>query len=116
MLELSSSCPAPNYSRIVHTPEGSTSSPPQLNFIIDIVLELKEELVKVKAEVKEIKMQISVTHISLINEIRHSDKSDLSISAPFQHKYHFQNSKPKNSLPVQEVKIQKEVEKSLEKS
>jgi len=55
--------------------------------------------------VKEIKKQLAVTHLSLVNEIRYSGKSDLSINSPFQHKYPFQN-----------LKIQKEVEKSPEKS
>jgi len=54
--------------------------------------------------------------LSLVNKIRHSDKSDLSINSPFQHKYPFQNPKTKNSFPVQELNTQKEVEKSSEKS
>jgi len=35
--------------------KGITSVVPQLNYIIDIVLELKTELVKIKTEVKELK-------------------------------------------------------------
>jgi len=66
--------------------------------------------------VKEIKKQLVVTNMSLVNEIRHSGKSDLSINSPFQHKYPFQNPKTKNPFPVQDLEIQKEVDKSLEKS
>jgi len=116
MLQSSSSCPNPGYSHIVHSPEGFTTLAPQLNYITDIVLELKEELGKIKAEVKEIKKQLAVTHLSLVNEIRHSGKSDLSISSPFQHKFPFQNLKTKKSFPVQDLKIQKEEEKSPEKA
>jgi len=43
-------------------------------------------------------------------------KSDLGISSPFQHKYPFQNPKTKNPFPVQDLKTQKEVDKSPEKS
>jgi len=75
----------------VHTPKGSVSLAHQLNYITDIVLEFKVELIKIKAEVKEIKKHLSVTHLSLVNEIRHIEKSDLNISTPFQHKYLFQN-------------------------
>jgi len=39
----------------VHSLEGFTFLAPQLNYIIDIGIELKEELAKIKAEVKEIK-------------------------------------------------------------
>ena len=112
MLQSSSSCPNPGYSHIVHSPEGFTNLAPQLNYITDIILELKEELVNIRAEVKEIKKQLAVIHLSLVNEIRHSGKSDLSISSPFQHKYPFQNSKTKNPFPVQELIIQKEEEKT----
>jgi len=115
MLQSSSSCPNPGYSHIVHSPEGFTNLAPQLNYITDIILELKEELVNIRAEVKEIKKQLAVIHLSLVNEIRHSGKSDLSISSPFQHKYPFQNSKTKNPFPVQELIIQKEEEKTPEK-
>ena len=83
MLQSSSSCPNPGYSHIVHSPEGFTNLAPQLNYITDIILELKEELVNIRAEVKEIKKQLAVIHLSLVNEIRHSGKSDLSISSPF---------------------------------
>ena len=115
MLQSASSCPNPGYSHIVHSPEGLTNLAPQLNYITDIILELKNELANIKAEVKEIKKQLAVTHLSLVNEIRHSGKSDLSISSPFQHKYPFQNSKIKNPFPVQELIIQKEEEKTPEK-
>jgi len=69
MLETSSSYPAPNYSHIVDTPEGSTSLAPQFNYSTYVVLQLKVELAKIKVEVKEIKKQLAVTHLSLINEI-----------------------------------------------
>jgi len=82
MLEWSASCPGPNYSHIVHSPEGVTSLVPQLNYLTDIVLELKAELVRIKAKVKEIN-QLTVTHLSLINKITHSEKSYLSLSTPF---------------------------------
>ena len=59
MLESSSCCPNPSYSHIVHSPEGITSLAPQLNYITDIVIELKGELAKIKTAVKEIKKQIS---------------------------------------------------------
>jgi len=55
MLESSSSCPNPDCSHIVHSPERSTTLAPQLSYITDIILELKEELAKIKVEVKEIK-------------------------------------------------------------
>ena len=116
MLQSSSSCSNLGYYHIVHSPEGYITLAPQLNYIIDIVLELKEELAKIKAEVKEIKKQLTVTHLSLVNEIRHSGKSDLGISSPFQHKYHFQNSKTKNPFSIQNLKVQEEVEKVPEKS
>ena len=54
MLESSSTCHALNYSYIVHSPKGITSIAPQLNYITDIVLQLKVELVKLKIEIKEI--------------------------------------------------------------
>ena len=107
MLQSSSSCPNPGYSHIVHSPEGFTTLAPQLNYITDIVLELKKELAKIKAEVKEIKKQLAVTHLSLVNEIGHSGKSNLGISSLFQHKYPFQNPKTKNSFPIQDLKTQK---------
>jgi len=64
MLEPSASCPTPNYSQIVHSPEGVTSLAPQLNYRTDIVLEVKADLVKIKIEVKEIKNKLVVTHLS----------------------------------------------------
>jgi len=91
MLQSSNSCPNFGYFHIMHSPEGFTTLAPQLNNITDVALELKEELAKINAEVKEIKKQLAVTHLSLVNEIRHSDKSDLGISSLFQHKYPFQN-------------------------
>ena len=115
MLGVSANCPAPNYSHIVHSPEGVTSLASQLNYLTDLVLELKAELAKIKAEVKEIKNQLAVTHLSLVNKIKHSSKSNLGISSPFQHKYPFQNPKTKNPFPMQELNTQKEVEKALGK-
>jgi len=46
MLEPSSACPGPNYSHIVHSPKSNISLAPQLNYITDVVLELKAELAK----------------------------------------------------------------------
>jgi len=55
--------------------------------------------------------------LSLINEVRHSEKASPRISIPFQHKYLFQNPKNEIPFPLQEIKIQKEVgEQSGEKS
>ena len=44
-----------------------------------------------KKETIEIVMEdeLSVTHISLINKVSHSGKSNLGVSVPFYHKYHF---------------------------
>jgi len=100
----------------VHSPQEITTLAPQLSYVTYIVLELKEELAKIKVEVKEIKKQLAVTHLSLVNEIRYSGKSDLGISSPFQHKYPFQNPKIKNLFRIQSLKVQEEVEKVLEKS
>jgi len=61
---------------------------------------LKAELAKIKIEVKEIKKQVAVAHLSSTNKIRHSEKSDLSLSTPFQYKYPFQNPKIKNLFPL----------------
>ena len=113
MLESSPTCPSPNYSHIVHSPEGNTSLALQLNYITDIVLELKVELAKIKTEVKEIKKQLSVINLSLVNEVRHSEKSTSSVSTPFQHKYLFQNPKTKILFPLHDIKIQKEVGEKL---
>ena len=75
MLESSPAYTGPNYSHIVHSPEDNISVAPQLNYITDIVLELKAELAKIKTKLKDLKNQLAVGHISLINEIRHSEKS-----------------------------------------
>ena len=116
MHETSLVCPSPNYSHIVHSPEGISSLAPQLNYITDQVLELKTELAKIKSEVKEIRNQLSLIHLSLLNEIRHSRNATPSSTA-FQQKYPFQNPKNKISFPLNDIKIQKEVgEKSSEKS
>ena len=74
MLESLSACLSPNYSHIVHSSEGNVSLAPQLNYIIDIVLELKTELAKIKTELKDLKNQLTIIHLSLINEVRHSEK------------------------------------------
>jgi len=55
MLESSPACPSRNYSHIVHSLEGIASVASQLNYITNIVLELKAELAKIKTEVKEFK-------------------------------------------------------------
>jgi len=107
MLEPSSACPGPNYSHIVHSPEGNISLVPQLNYITDIVLELKVELAKIKTELKDLKNQLTIIHLSLINEARHSEKASFRGSTPFQHKYSFHNPKSKIAFPLQEIKIQK---------
>ena len=93
MLEPSFACPGPNYSHIVHSPEGNIWLIPQLNYITDIVLELKAELVKMKTELKDLKNQLTVVYLSLINKVRHSERSSPRISTPYQDKYYFQNSK-----------------------
>ena len=89
MLESSPACPGPNYSDIIHSLEGNISLAPWLNYITDIVLELKDELAKIKAGLKDLKNQLTVVHLSLINEVRHSKKATPRISTPFQHKYPF---------------------------
>ena len=61
MLEPSSACPGPNYSHIVHSLEDNISLAPQLNYITNIVLELKAELAKIKTELKA----VSYTHLTL---------------------------------------------------
>jgi len=35
------------------------------------------KLAKIKTEVKQSKKQFSILHLSLVNEVRHSEKSDL---------------------------------------
>ena len=98
MLESSPTCPASNYSHVFHSHEGIISVAPQLSYITNTVLELKVELAKIKTEVKDINNQLSVIHLSLVNEIKHSGKSILSISTLFQHKYPFQNLKKQKSI------------------
>jgi len=70
MLESSPACPGPNYSHIVHSSEGNTSLASQLNYITDIILELKAELAKIKTELKEFKNQLTVVHLSRINKVQ----------------------------------------------
>ena len=66
---------------------------------------------------KDLKNQLTVVHLSLINEVRHSEKASSKISTLFQHKYPLQNPKNKIPFPLQEIKIQKEIgEQSGEKS
>jgi len=63
ILEWSPACPSPNYSHIVHLPKGISSVAPQLSYIIDIVLELKCELAKIKIDVKELRKQLSIIYL-----------------------------------------------------
>ena len=101
----------------MHSLEGLSPVPPQLNYITNIVLKLKVKLAKIKAKVKKLKNQLTVVHLSLINEVRHNVKSTFGTSMPFLYKYPFQNPKNKNLFPLQDIKIQKEVdEKSSAKS
>ena len=116
MLESSPACPSPNYSHIVHSPEGISSVAIQLNYITDIVLQIKAELAKIKIDVNDLKKQLFVIHLSLVNEIRHSGKPTLNVSTPFQHKYPFQNQKTKNPFPLHDIKNQKEVGEKQEKN
>ena len=90
---------------MIHPPEDISSVTPQLNYIIDIILELKAELAEHKTEVKELKKQLSIIHLSLVNEVRHSRKATSNICTSFQHKYSFQNPKNKILFPLQEIKI-----------
>ena len=53
----------------------SFSIRPQLKYIINIILELKVELAKIKTEFKELKKQLSVIYLSLVNEVRHNEKN-----------------------------------------
>jgi len=107
MLEPSPACLGPNYSHIVHSLKGNILLAPQLNYIIGIVLELKTELAKIKTELKDLKNQLTVVHLSLINDVRHSEKVSPRISTHFQHKYPFQNSKNKIQFSLQEIKSKK---------
>ena len=68
---------------MVHLPEGIFLVAHHLNYIADIVLELKADLTKIKAEVKYLKNQLIVVHLSLINKVRHSGESTSSISIHF---------------------------------
>ena len=92
MPESSLTCPGSNYSHIVHSPQGFSLVALQLNYITAIILEFKAELAKIWMEVKELKKQLSIIHLSLVNEVRHSEKATSSISTPFQHKYPFQKA------------------------
>ena len=78
-------------SRNVHSPEELSLVVPQLNYITDIVLELKVELTKIKTKVMELKNYLTKVHLSLINEVRHNAKSTSNTSTPFLQKYYFQN-------------------------
>ena len=44
MLGSSPNRPTPNYSYIVHSPKGANLVTPELNYITNIILELKAEL------------------------------------------------------------------------
>ena len=55
MLKSSYTCPAPNYSHIVHLLEEITSVAPQLKYIINILLELKSKLAKIKTKVERLR-------------------------------------------------------------
>ena len=83
MLESSFACPGPNYSHTIHSPKDLSPIASQLNYITYIVLQLKAELAKIKIKVKEFKKQISVIHLSLVSEVRHSGKATSNISTPF---------------------------------
>jgi len=83
MLESSPDCPASSYSHIVHPLERIVLVTPQLNCITDIILELKVKLAQIKTKINKIKKHLSIIHLSLVNEIRHREKSTLSISTPF---------------------------------
>ena len=85
MLESSPACLGPNYSHIVHSPECLSLVAPQLNYVANIVLELKVELAKIKTEVKEIKKQISVIHLSRVNEARHCGKATFCTSTSIEY-------------------------------
>ena len=56
---------------------------PQLDYTTNIILELKAELAKLKTEIKEVKKQLTVIHLFLINDVRQSEKYDISISTMF---------------------------------
>ena len=111
-----SACPTPNYSHIEQTPKRYTSVALQLNYVSDIILESKADLAKIKTKIKEVKEQLHVFHLLLINEVRHSRKSNLGVNTPFQRKYVFQNLKNKIFFPKHDIKIKKELEKLLEKT
>ena len=93
MLKSSPACCDRNYSHIIHLPEGISPIAHQLNYITDIILELKVDLAKIKIEVKELNNQLTVVHLSLINEVTYSGESMPTISILFLHKYSFQNPK-----------------------
>jgi len=57
-----------------------------------------------------------ITHLSLVNEVRHSKKATSTISTPFQHKYPFQNPKNKISFPLHDIKSNKKYEKNQMKN
>jgi len=41
------------------------------------------ELAKIRTKLKELKNQLTIVHLSLINEVRHSEKATPSITTPF---------------------------------
>ena len=105
MLESSYTCPTPNYSYIMHSLEETTSLLSQYH---SHSFGIKSRINKIKTEVKEIKNQLSIIHLFLINKIRNSGKFDLIINTSFQHKYHWQNQKNKNQFPLEDIRIEKE--------
>jgi len=76
-------CLGPNCLHTVHAAEGISLVAPQLNYIIDIIFELKSKLAKINTEVKELKNQLSVIHLSLVNDVRHVVKATSSSSTSF---------------------------------
>ena len=53
-------------------PKEFTPLTAQLNYITYIAFKLKAELAKIKHELNEIRKQLSETHFSITNEMRHS--------------------------------------------
>ena len=55
MLESSPAWPSPNYSPIVHSSKRISSVAPHLNYITNLILELKVKLAKIKTEIKDLR-------------------------------------------------------------
>ena len=109
MLESSPACPSPNYSHVIYSTGRYYLTSTSIKLYHWDSFRIKAELAKIKIEVKELKNQLIVINLSLINKVRHSGKSTPSISRPFQHKCLLQHSKNKNPFPLQDTKIKKEV-------